>query len=397
MDTLRSIRDDFSISSAAAGVIAALVGLTTSAILVFRAAIAGGVTPADASSWLGSLCVAMGILSVVLSLKYRSPVLIAWSTAGSALLITGLPDFPLPQAIGAFLFSAALILLSGATGLFERLMGKIPVAMAAGLLGGVLLHFTLDAFAAFKTQPVLIGTMVASYVAGRRFFPRLTMIAVLGAGIAVAAGLGLFRFGEVGFAWTRFTFTAPSFAWRAVISLGVPLFIVTMASQNLTGIAVMRANGYSTPVSPLMAWTGGVNLLIAPFGGFSLNLAAITAAIAMGPESHPLPRKRYIAGISSGLFYVFVGLGAGAITSLFAAFPAEMISAIAGLALLSTVASCLQTALAGEADRESAFLTFAVSASGVSALGIGSAFWGLVVGAIVHLLLRKRTDRDQKP
>jgi benzoate membrane transport protein len=381
---------DFSLSAFVAGLLITLVGVTSSAILVFQAALAAGASPAEAASWLGSLALAVGILSLVLSLTYRAPVLIAWSTAGAAMIITGMQGLTLNQAVGAFMFSSVLIILSGITGLFEKVMNKIPVALASGLLAGVLLHFAIDSFAAFKDQPLLIGMMFLTYVVSKKFFPRMAMLAVLLIGIAVAHTLGILKLDQFQFTATPFHFTAPEFSWTAILNLGAPLFIVTMASQNLTGVTTMRTFGFTTPISPMLTWAGIANLIIAPFGGFTLNLAAITAAIGMSPEAHPQKSRRYMAGAVSGFLYIFLGLFAGVITSLFAAFPREMILAITGLALLGTIANSLQQTLANEEQREAAFICFAVTASGLTLFGIGSAFWGLVVGALTQLLLTFR-------
>lgn len=382
---------DASLSGLIAGFIMVIVGMTSSAVLVFQAASSANLSPQEASSWLGSLCLGMGIITVILSIKYRTPILIAWSTAGAALLVSGLKEVPLPDAVGAFIFSAFLIFLSGVTGIFDRMMNRIPIAMASALLGGVLVHFSMDSFVGFKTQPALVGTMLLTYLLGKRFLPRWTMLLVLLAGIVVGTITGSLRVSSISVAFTEFHLVMPRLSGQALLSLGVPLFIVTMASQNLTGLTVMRVNGFPTPVSALMTWTGITNMLTAPLGGFAINLAAITAAIGMGPEAHPDHDKRYFSGVVSGLCYIVIGIFAGTVTSLFAAFPSEMVTAIAGLALLGTIAGCLQSTLADNHYKESAFITFVVSASGMSLFGIGSAFWGLLIGILAQLILRKRS------
>jgi benzoate membrane transport protein len=384
---------DASVTGLVAGFIVSLVGMSSSAILVFQAALAAGASPLEASSWLGSICVVMGILTIALSIHYRAPVILAWSTAGAALLTTGLIGIPMSDAIGAFVFSAALIFLCGVTGVFEKMMSRIPLSIASALFAGVLLHFALDAFAAFMTQPLVIGCMFLAFVLSKKFFPRMMMLVVLIVGITAAASAGLLRVEEIEFTLTHFHFVSPTFSITALLSVGLPLFVVTMASQNLTGITVMRANGYNTPVSSLLTWTGIGNLITAPFGGFALNLAAITAAIAMGPESHSRKEKRYFAAVVSGAIYVIIGLFAGAVTSVFAAFPKELVIGIAGFALVGAVSSSLHLALSQPKDRDAAFLTFAVTASGVSILGVGSAFWGLIVGVAALLLFQSRKGK----
>lgn len=390
MKLLAQLKEDASLSAFVAGIIVPLVGMTSSAVLVFQAARAAGADPGQASSWLGSLCVGMGILTIFLSVKYRAPVLIAWSTPGSALLVTGLLGVSLPEAIGAFIFSAVLIFLSGITGIFERLMNRIPMALASALLAGALLHFVVDSFLGFKTQPLLMGIMLLSYLFAKKSWPRSVMMIVLVSGIAVSSGLGLFHFEQVHLSPTLWQFTVPAFSPKVLLSLGIPLFIVTMASQNLTGITVMRANGYHTPISPLLSWSGFVNILTAPFGGFAINLAAITAAIAMGEECHPRPQKRYFAAVVSGVIYIFIGIFAATVTAVFAAFPSEMILGIAGLALLGTVANGLHRALANETEKDAAFITFALTASGLTMFGIGSAFWGVIAGIISQAILQMK-------
>jgi benzoate membrane transport protein len=381
--TLTQLKKDFSLSATIAGLVAVLVGMTSSAVIVFQAALAFGASASEAGSWLGSLCIGMGILAIYFSMKYKAPVLIAWSTAGGVLLVTGANGFSMSEAIGAFLVSAFLILLCGITGLFEKIMDRIPVPLTSGLLAGVLVHYCLDAFHGFTNSPYLIGGMFVAYLAGKKFWPQLTMMLVLVTGILVAALSGNLKFTDVAFELVQFKAVMPALSVQAILSLALPLFIVTMASQNLTGISVMRAYQYQNPISPLITGNGAMNLLTAFFGGFAINLAAITAAIGMGPECHPDRDKRYVSGVLSGLIYIMIGVFAGTVTSLFAAFPKEMITAIAGFALLGTVASGIEKALSSAVHREAAFLTFVVAASGLSFWGIGSAFWAVLVGLIV--------------
>lgn len=390
IDRIKNLKNDLTPLGLVAAFMVVLVGMSGSAVLVFQAATAAGLDSGGASSWLGSLCLGMGLVAFFLSLYYRTPVLIAWSTAGAALLITGVKGFTIPEIIGAFVFSALAMFICGFTGIFEKMMKHIPVPIASALLGGVLLQFSLNAFLSFKTQPLLVGLMFLSYLIGRKFWPRATMLGVLIVGFAVAAPLKLLHIGDISFVPTEWHFTVPAFSIQALLSIGIPLFIVTMASQNLTGYAVMRAHGYKTPLSPLLSWTGFVNIITAFFGGFAINLAAVTAAIGMGPDVHPQPEKRYISGVISGFLYIVIGLMAGAITSVFAAFPPEMIMAIAGFALLGTISSCLQKALEVDSQREAAFVTFVVTASGIAILGVGSAFWGLIAGALTQFLLQSR-------
>lgn len=392
MSLLSQIRKDMSVSAVVAGLIIVLVGFTSSAVLVYQAARVFGLSAEDSSSWMGSHAIGLGFLTLILSVRYRMPVLLAWSTAAAAILVTGNNGFTVHEATGAFLFSAFLIFLCGATGLFAKIMNRIPIAMASALLAGVLVRFCLDTFGSVKTQPLLIGSMLIAYLVGRKWAPRLTMLLVLVTGV-VAAGLsGLMHFEGVQIQATRFYFVWPEFSLTAILSLGLPIFVVTMASQNLTGISVMRANGYEPPVSSLMASSGFVNMLTSFYGGFTINMAAITAAIGNGPEAHEDPSRRYITGVVSGLIYLAIGLMAGTVGSIFGAFPSEMVLAIAGFAFVSTTATCLQNALSNEQEKEAAFLTFLIAASGLTLYGIGPALWALIVGSVAHVffLWRRR-------
>lgn len=374
----------------AAGFIAVLVGFSSSAVIVFQAAAAAGASAEQVGSWLLALCAGMAVTSIGPSLRYRTPVLTAWSTPGAALLAVGLHGVPMSAAIGAFLLCGLLITVCGLTGWFERAMSRIPLPIASAMLAGVLLRFGLDVFVAMKTGLPLVLTMFVTYLVLRRLSPRYAVIGVLLVGVLVAGGSGLLHFERLHWALAHPVFVAPTFEPSVLIGVGIPLFVVTMASQNVPGVAVMRAAGYQTPVSPLMTWTGVATLLLAPFGGFALNLAAITAAICMGPEAHDDPRRRWLASCAAGLFYLLAGLFGATVVALFSAFPRELIMALAGLALLGTIGSGLATAMSNEQQREPALVTFLVTASGLSLFGIGSAFWGLIAGALAWLVLARR-------
>jgi len=372
---------DVSFSAVVAGFIAVLVGFTSSVAVVFQAAQGLGATADQTTSWMWALGVGTGLTSIGLSLWYRQPVLTAWSTPGAALL-AATHGMTLPLATGAFIVSAALIALAGVSGLFERLMDRVPVAIAAALLAGVLTRFGLDAALAAQGDAWLVGAMALVFVLGRRFWPRWAVPGVLLAGIAMAALSGRISLASVQWGWARPVFVMPEFSLAAAIGLGLPLFLVTMASQNLPGVAAQRAAGVTAPVSPVIASTGVATLLLAPFGSFGLNLAAITAAICMGPQAHPDPKRRYVAPVAAGVFYLLIGLGGGAVVGLMAAFPHALVVAVAGLALLGTIAGALSSALAVEKHRDAAALTFLVTLSGVRLAGIGAPFWGVVAGAV---------------
>lgn len=375
------------LSLVTAGFVMVLVGVTSSAAIVFQAARAAGADQAETTSWMLALAVGMAVTSIGLSLRYRKPVATAWSTPGAALLATSLHGVSMRAAIGAFLFSAVLIIAAGVTGWFERIMDRVPMPLASALLAGVLVRFGMDAFAQMKAFG-LVFPMFAVYVLCRRFLPRYAIVFALLAGVVAASIRGELHTSALHWSLARPVFTAPSFSLQALIGVGIPLFVVTMASQNLPGVAVIRGAGYDTPISPLITWTGVATFVLAPFGGFAINLAAITAAIGMGEEAHPDPRKRYWAPVVTGVIYLVVGLFGGVLVVLLTAFPAALVAAIAGLGLLGTIGGSLASAMGEEDMREAALVTFLTTASGLTLLHVGSAFWGLIGGVLVLVVLR---------
>ena len=377
---------DLTLGAFTAGFVAVLVGLTSSVAIVFQAAQAFHATPAQIASWMWALGVGMGLCTMLPSLYYKKPIMVAWSTPGAAVLATAsvVGGFSMAEAVGAFMVSAALVTLFGITGWFEKLMNRIPVAIASALLAGVLARFGLQGFTAAQTALPLVLLMLTMYLLGRRWLPRYAVVLTLVAGVAYAAVAGQMAWSSVSLSFAVPVFVMPQFSLGAVINLAIPLFVVTMASQNLPGVAAIRATGYeaSIPVSKVITITGVATLLLAPFGAFALNLSAITAAICMGKEAHPDPDKRYTASVSCGLLYLVMGVFGAAVTSLLAAFPKELVAAIATLALLGTIGGGLAAAVKDESHREAALITFLVTLSGVVIAGIGSAFWGLVAGAL---------------
>ena len=388
---------DLSLSAATAGFVAVLVGFTSSVAIVFQAAQAFGATPAQITSWMWALGLGMGLCSAIPSLILRQPVMVAWSTPGAAVLASaGLAGgFSMAEAIGAFLICGALITLAGATGWFERVMNRIPMAVAAALLAGVLARFGLQAFGAAQTALALVVLMLLVYLLARRLAPRYAVVFTLVAGVAQVLATGRFNAGALTLEWAVPVFTAPQFSVAAFTSLALPLFIVTMASQNLPGVAAIRAAGYDMPISRILTVTGIATLVLAPFGAFALNLSAITAAICMGPEAHPDRDKRYTAAVVCGVLYLAVGLVGALVTGMLIAFPRELVMAIAGIALLGSIGGGLHTALQDERHREAALITFLVTLSGVVIAGIGSAFWGVVAGALA--LFVQQYGVPQKP
>ncbi|MBO9678949.1 MAG: benzoate/H(+) symporter BenE family transporter [Acidovorax sp.] len=386
---------DLSLSAFTAGFVAVLVGFTSSVAIVFQAAQAFQATPQQITSWMWALGLGMGLCSLVPSLLLRQPVMVAWSTPGAAVLATaGLAGgFSMAEAVGAFMVSALLITLAGATGWFERAMNRIPMEIASALLAGVLARFGLQAFAAAQTALPLVLLMLGGYLVARRVVPRYAVVVTLALAIAFVALRGDMRWSSVQFELAMPVFTAPQFSLSALVSLALPLFVVTMASQNLPGVAVMRATGYDLPVSRLVTMTGLATLVLAPFGAFALNFSAITAAICMGPEAHEDRARRYTAAASCGLIYVVIGIFGAVITGLLTAFPKELVVAIAGLALLGTIGNGLAAALRDEAHREAALITFLVTLSGVVVAGVGSAFWGVVAGSLALFVQQYGRER----
>ncbi|HEV7370632.1 benzoate/H(+) symporter BenE family transporter [Arenibaculum sp.] len=383
-----SILADASASAISAGVIGVVVGFGGTIALVVEAAQAAGASPAELSSWIAALCLGIGLTSFWLSWRWRQPIVTAWSTPGAALIAASTLPGGFAEATGAFLVSGALLLIAGAVGPLGRLVRRIPAAIAAGMLAGVLLRFGIGLFATMGEVPALVLPIVVLFLVLRVAAPRMAMPVVLVAGVALAWGLGVVDAGRIVLAPATLTPTMPVFDAATALGVGVPLFLVTMASQNLPGLTVLSASGYSPPARPLLGATGIASVLGAPFGSHAINLAAITAAICAGTEAHPDPRRRYVAGLAYGLCYlVLAGFGAS-LVSVVAALPPALVSALAGLALLGALTGALAGAL-GDADRrDAALIAFLVTASGLSAAGIGSAFWGLAAGLAVHTLSR---------
>lgn len=375
---------DVSLPAFTAGFVAVLVGFTSSVAIVFQAALAFKATPEQLASWMWALGLGMGLCSLVPSLWLRKPVMVAWSTPGAAVLATaGLAGgFSMNEAVGAFMACAVLITLFGVTGWFERVMNRIPVAIASALLAGVLARFGLQAFTAAQSALPLVVLMLLSYLLVKRLSSRYAVPITLLFAIIYVAINDLFTPARIVFELAKPVFVMPVFTWNAMVSLALPLFIVTMASQNLPGVAAIKAAGYDMPLSKIITLTGLATLVLAPFGAFALNLSAITAAICMGPEAHPDPAKRYTAAVSCGAIYIVTGLLGGAFIGVLMSFPKELIAAIAGLALLGTIGSGLAVAVQDESHREAAIITFLVTLSGVVIAGVGSAFWGVVAGAV---------------
>lgn len=370
-----------------AGFVAVLVGYASSAAIIWQAAAAAGADASQIAGWMTALGLGMGVSTLALTLWRKVPILTAWSTPGAALLVTGLQGVTLSQAVGVFIFANALIVLCGVTGIFARLMKIIPHSLAAAMLAGILLRFGMQAFASLQGNLLLCGSMFAVWLLCKVWLPRFAVVAALLAGGAVAGFSGEVTTSQIAFSFVAPSWIAPEFTPALLLSVGVPFFLVTMASQNAPGFATLQASGYRVPVSPLIVATGGLALLLSPFGVYSICIAAITAAICQSPEAHPDPQKRWLAAAAAGVFYLLAGIFGGSITSLMSALPMAWIQMLAGLALLGTISGSLFQALNQESERDAAVVTFLVTASDVTLGGVGSAFWGLVLGGVSYVLL----------
>ena len=377
---------DFSVSTVLAGAVTVLVGFTTSVAIVFQAAYASGASTAGAASWIWALGLGMGVTCIGLSLQFRIPVVTAWSTAGAAMLITSAPAFSAGEVVGAFVVASALTVVVGFGGIFQKFMHRVPLPLAAGMLAGVLLRIGLDVFVVMGNQWPMPLMMTLVYLLTQRLWPRHSVLFALAAGIVWALATDQVHMAQVDWQWAYPVWVTPQWSVASFFSLALPLFVITMASQNIPGVAAMYANGYRLALSPVIGCIGVVNVLLAPFGAFALNLAAITASVCAGPQAHKNPAKRYTASISAGVFYILAGLAGASVVSLFAAFPKPLVMVVAGLSLFGTISNALAVAMQEAAARQAAFITFAVTASGLSFWGVGAPFWGLVAGAVAMLL-----------
>jgi benzoate membrane transport protein len=391
---------DFSLSTVTAGFVAALVGLTSSIAIVFSAARVLGADDAIITSWVWSICIGMAVLTIVPSLWLRKPVMIAYSTPGAAILATLKPgQYTLAQGVGAFIVCALMITIVGYSGLFVRLMDRIPVALASALLAGALTRFALNGFSDAATAPALVIITTIAYLLMRRIAPRYAVMVVLVVGVIVAVATDRMKTDELRFSVARPIYTAPSWTLSAIIGIALPLFIVTMAGQNLPGVAALRNAKYDVPISKIVGSTGIGTAVLAPFGTYALNLSAITASICMEPASHEDPERRYTAAIANGGFYLIAGIFGTSITGALKAFPSELVHIIAALALLPTIGANLASATREEKGRDAAILTFLITLSGVTIAKVGAPFWGALAGVVATaiasptLLARLRRTR----
>ncbi|MCJ8324569.1 MAG: benzoate/H(+) symporter BenE family transporter [Rhizobiales bacterium] len=377
------------LSHITAGFIAVLVGYSSSVAVIFQAAEAVGATQQQINSWMLALGLGMGISGFILSYKYKIPILTAWSTPGAALLVVSLVGVPLPQAIGAFLFCGLLLTLTGISGWFEKLNILVPKAVASAMLAGILFQFGIGVFVQLEQEILLVSIMGITYLLGKIYLTRYAVPLVLLVGILASGWLGLYGQQPVNFGLAMPVFIMPEFNLAVMISVGVPLYIVTMTSQNMPGVATLRAANYEPPISAGVTVTGITTILLAPFGGFTFNFAAITAAICLGEDVDANKNTRYKAALVAAVFYGIIGLMGAAVVSLFLIAPKALVVAVAGMALFGTIGNSLHNAMHDVNGREAALVTFLVTVSGLSIGGIGAAFWGVIIGVSVHYITAK--------
>lgn len=388
------MKKDFSLSAVTAGFLAVLISYSGPLVIFFQAAQSANVSVEMMSSWVWAISVGAGVSGIVLSWWLKVPVVTAWSAPGTALLVTLFPAISLEQAVGAYLVAAVMIFGVGVTGYFDKLMAAIPKGIASAMMAGILFQFGVGAFQSVSTMPALTFAMIGIYLLFRRWLPRYCLVILLLASLALAVVLEDVSLTGVSFALATPVFIAPAWSWGATLSLAVPLFLVSVTGQFFPGMAILRSSGYTTPARPIIITTSLVSVVVALFGGITIVIAAITAALCTGKDAHEDPGKRYVAGIANGVFYLLGGCFAGTIILLFTTLPKALIVILAGLALLGAIASSLSTAVAEADHREASVITFLSTASGMTLWGLGSAFWGVVIGLAAYLVLHKPWRRS---
>ncbi|GAB3441990.1 benzoate/H(+) symporter BenE family transporter [Insolitispirillum peregrinum] len=376
-----------------AGLISVIVNYGGTFILVFQAAKVAGLSPELTASWVWSVSIGVGLTGLLLSWRYREPIITAWSTPAAAFLVAALATTPYAEAIGAYILSAVAFVALGLSGYFEKLIRLIPPGIASGLLAGILLQFGIGAFGGASVDPALVGLLVVAYVLLKRFTARYAVVGILMIGLVFLLALGRVDLSGLQLRFAAPVFTMPEFSLNALLSVALPLFLITLTGQYMPGMLVLRNDGFRTSANPIVTLTGLGSLIMAPFGSHAFNVAAITAAIVTGREAHEDPSKRWIGGIAAGVFYVLVGVFGVTLAAVFMAFPATFITTLAGLALLGTIGGSLAGAMALPASREAALITFLASAANIKMFGIGGAFWGLVIGLVASFVLNGQVRR----
>jgi len=378
-----------------AGLISVIVNYGGTFILVFQAAKVAGLSPELTASWVWSVSIGVGITGLFLSWKSREPIITAWSTPAAAFLVVALSTTPYAEAVGAYIISAAAFVLLGLSGCFEKIIRLIPPGVAAGLLAGILLQFGIGAFGGMSIDPALVALLVATYVVLKRFTARYAVVGILLLGLAFLLTQGRVDLSGLELQFAAPVFTRPEFSINALLSVALPLFLITLTGQYMPGMLVLRNDGFSTSANPILTVTGLGSLLMAPFGSHAFNVAAITAAICTGKEASEDPSRRWIAGVAAGVFYILVGIFGVTLAAVFMALPATFITTLAGLALLGTIGASLASAMAEVKSREASLITFLASAANITLLGIGGAFWGLLIGLAAYVLLNGRLPRRE--
>ena len=391
---MNSIIKDMSLSSVTAGFLVVLISYLGPIAIFFQVGTVGNISSEMMSSWIWAISIGSGISGIYLSWKYKSPIITAWSAPGSALLITLVANTSMSLIVGAYLTAAVIIFLVGMTGSFDWLIQHIPKGLAAGMLAGILFQFVLGTFNALQTRPLLAFSMIFSYLVCKKLFPRLSIVFTLFAGLVTILLLDQYQFNNIAFELSRPIQIAPSWDLQSTLGLALPLVLVSLSGQYLPGMAILKVSGYHTPAKPIMIATSFSSFLMAFFGGITIVSAAITAAICTTKDAHLDPDKRYIAGISSGVFFLIAGFFATSIVALFRGFPKEFVAILAGLALLGALLSNISIMVEDHAHREASFITFLVTASGVNLVGVGSTFWGVLIGAGAYFILKSGGSHD---
>ncbi len=378
-----------------AGLISVIVNYGGTFILVFQAAKVARLSPELTASWVWSVSIGVGVTGLLLSWVSREPIITAWSTPAAAFLVVALGSTPYAEAVGAYLISAAAFVLLGLSGYFEKVIRLIPPGVAAGLLAGILLQFGIGAFVGMSIDPLLAGLLIVAYVLLKRFTARYAVVGILVLGLAFLLTQGRVDLSGLALEFAAPVFTVPEFSLNALLSVALPLFLITLTGQYMPGMLVLRNDGFRTSANPIVTVTGLGSLLMAPFGSHAFNIAAITAAICTGREAHEEPGKRWIAGVAAGLFYILVGVFGVTLAAVFMAFPATFITTLAGLALLGTIGGSLASAMADAKSREASLITFLAAAANITLFGIGGAFWGLLIGLLAYAVLNGRLPRRE--
>ncbi|EXR48499.1 benzoate/H(+) symporter BenE [Acinetobacter baumannii] len=387
----KTLKNDWSISATVAGFLAVLISYSGPLIIFFQAAQRTHVSTDMMVSWIWGISIGAAVSGIYLSIKYKTPVITAWSAPGTALLVTLFPNISLNEAVAAYITSAIVIFLIGITGYFDKLLKWIPQDVAAGMMAGILFQFGISLFTASDSMPLIVFSMLIVFLIAKRLMPRYTMIWVLAAGVLLSLILGKMNPVDVSFNLAIPQWISPEWTWNSTLNLAVPLILVSLTGQFLPGMAIMKLSGYDTPAKPIITATSIASLAVACVGGITIVLASITAALCMGKDAHELKEKRYIAGIANGIFYILGGLFAGSIVMLFSLLPKELVAALAGLALLGAIATNISVAMKNDGQRDAALITFLASASGMHFLGLSSVFWGICIGVIAHFILTPRS------